>query len=76
VAISGVKSPGDLWILLPNDMGDFTIRLPADPDAVQILETMQSSRPLLIPQTSPGDGVESGLAFIDLSDAALSGEFP
>jgi hypothetical protein len=59
VAPSGVKSPGDLCILLPDDMDDFTIR-PAV-DAVQILETVQSFRPPPIPQISPGDNVESGI---------------
>jgi hypothetical protein len=37
---------------------------------------MQSSRRLSIPQISPGDNVESGIAFIDPSDATLSHEFP
>jgi hypothetical protein len=54
-------------------MYDFTIR-PAV-DVVQILETIQSSRPLSIPQISPGDNIESGIASIDPSDATLSGEF-
>jgi hypothetical protein len=74
--MSGVKSPGDLCILLSDDMDDFTIRLPVDVDVVQILETMQSSRPLLIPQISPGHNVESGIASIDPSNATLSNKFP
>jgi hypothetical protein len=57
-------------------MDDFTIRPAVDVDVVQILETVQSSRPLLISQISPGDNVESGIASIDPSDAFLSGEFP
>jgi hypothetical protein len=36
---------------------------------------MQSSRPLSIPQISPGDNVESDIASIDPSDATLSDEF-
>jgi hypothetical protein len=50
VALSLVKSPGGLCILLPDDMDDFTIRPPVDFDVVQILETMESSRTLPIPQ--------------------------
>jgi hypothetical protein len=76
VALSGVKSPGNLCILLPNDMGDFAIRPLVDLDVVQILETMQPSRALPIPQTSPGDNIESGIASIDPSDPALTDEFP
>jgi hypothetical protein len=55
-------------------MDDFKIRPPVD--VAQIRETMQSSRPLPIPQNSPGDTVESGIASISLSDANLSEEFP
>jgi hypothetical protein len=76
VALSGVTSPGDLCILLPADMDEFTIRPAVDIDVVQILETMQSSRPLSIPQILPGDNVESRIDSIDPSDAALSDEFP
>jgi hypothetical protein len=54
-------------------MDNFAIR-PAV-DVVQILETMQSSRPISIPQISPDNNVESGIASIDPSDAILSGEF-
>jgi hypothetical protein len=57
-------------------MDDFTIHSAVDVDIVQILETVQSSRPLSIPHISPDDNVESGIAFIDPSDATLSGEFP
>jgi hypothetical protein len=76
VDVSGVKSPGDLYILLPDDMDDFTIRPPVNLDVVQIFETMQSSRPLPIRQISPGDNVKSAIASIDPSDATLSDEFP
>jgi hypothetical protein len=62
VALSGVKSPGDLCILLPDDMDDFTIRALVNLDIAQILETMQSSRPLLISQISPGNNVKSAIA--------------
>jgi hypothetical protein len=55
-------------------MDDFTIR-PAV-DVVEILETMQSSRPLPIPHISPGRNFESGIASIDPFDATLSDEFP
>jgi hypothetical protein len=74
VPLSGVKSAGDLCILLPDYMDDFTIR-PAI-DVVQILETMRPSRPRPIPQISPGDNVESDIASIDPSDVILSDEFP
>jgi hypothetical protein len=76
VVLSEVKSPGDLCILLLNDMDDFTIRPPVHVNVVQILETMQSSRPLPIPQISPGDNIESSVASIDPSDGTLSDEFP
>jgi hypothetical protein len=62
--------------LLPDDSNDFIIRPAVDTDVVQILETMQSSRPLPIPQISPGDNIESGIASIDPSDVTLSDEFP
>jgi hypothetical protein len=64
VTLSGVKSPGNLCILLPDDMDDFTIRPAVNVDVIQILETMQFSRPRLIPQISPGDNVESSIASI------------
>jgi hypothetical protein len=57
-------------------MGDFAIRPAVAVDFVQILETMQSSGPLPIPKISPSDNVESGIASIDPSDAALLDEFP
>jgi hypothetical protein len=76
VAISGVKSRGDLCILLPDDMDNFTIRPTVKFDAIQLLETMQSSRPFPIPQISPGDNVESRIASINPSDITLSDEFP
>jgi hypothetical protein len=55
-------------------MDDFTIHQAVD--VVQILEMMQSSRPIPIPQISPGDNVESDIASIDPSNATLSDEFP
>jgi hypothetical protein len=76
VALSGVKSPGDLCILLPDDMDNFAIRPAVDLDVVKIAEKMQSSRSPPIPQISPGDTVESGIASVDPSDATLSDEFP
>jgi hypothetical protein len=57
-------------------MADFTIRPAVEVDVAQILETRQSFRPLPIPQISPGDNIESGIASIDPSDATLSDEFP
>jgi hypothetical protein len=75
VALSRVKSPGDPYILLADDMDDFTIRPAVDVEVVQILEAMQSSRPLPIPKILPGDNVESGIVSIDPSDATLSDEF-
>jgi hypothetical protein len=57
-------------------MNDFNICPAVDVDVVQIFETVQSSRPLLIPQNSPGDNLESGIASIDPSDAILSEQFP
>jgi hypothetical protein len=50
VALSRVKSPVDLCILLPDDMDDITIRPPVDLDIVQIFETMESLRALPFPQ--------------------------
>jgi hypothetical protein len=61
--------------LLPDDIDDFTIRSSVDVDGAQILETMQSSKPLLIHQISPGDNVKSGIASVDPSDETLSHEF-
>jgi hypothetical protein len=55
-------------------MDDFTTR--PSFDVVQILETVQSSRPRSIHQISPDDNVESGIASIDPSHAILSDEFP
>jgi hypothetical protein len=68
VALSRVKSPVDLCILLPDDMDHFPIRPPVDLDVVQILEMMELSRALPIPQISPGDNVESGIGSIELPD--------
>jgi hypothetical protein len=76
MALSRVKSPVDLCILLHGDMGGFTIRQPVDLDVVQILETMESSRALPISQNSPSDNVESGVGSIDPSDTALAKELP
>jgi hypothetical protein len=76
VALSRVKGPVDLCILLHDDMDDFTIRPPVNHDVVQILETIESSRALSIPQFSPGDNVESGVGSIDPSDATLAKELP
>jgi hypothetical protein len=76
VALSGVKSPGDLYILFPDDMDNFTIRPAVDIDVVQILETMQSSIPLPIPQISLGDDIEPGTASIHPSNAILLDKFP
>jgi hypothetical protein len=56
-------------------MDNFIIRPLIDLDVVQILKTMQSSRPRRIPQISPSDNVESGIASINPSDAILSEEF-
>jgi hypothetical protein len=57
-------------------MDNSTIRPTVDLDVVQILETVQSSRPRSIPQNSLDDDIESGIASIDPSDATLSEEFP
>jgi hypothetical protein len=76
MVLSRVKSPVDLCILLPADTNNFTIRPPVDLDVIQILETMEYSRALPIPQISPGDNIESGVGFIDPSDAILAKKFP
>jgi hypothetical protein len=76
VALSRVKSPVDLCILLPDDKDDFTIHPFVDLDVVQILETMESSRAVPIPQISPGDNVEPDVGSIDRSDATLAKELP
>jgi hypothetical protein len=57
-------------------MNDFTLRPPVDLDVVQILQTMESSRALAIPQISPGDNVEPGIGCIDPSDATLAKRLP
>jgi hypothetical protein len=76
VALPGVKSPGDLCILLPDDTNGFTVHPATDVDVVQILETVQSSRALPIPQVSPGDNAKPGIASIYLPNASLLNEFP
>jgi hypothetical protein len=43
VALSRVKRPDDLCILLPPDTNDFTIRPPVDLSVVQIIEAMKHS---------------------------------
>jgi hypothetical protein len=50
-------------------MDDFTIRPSVDLDVVQILETMEPSTTLPIPQILPGNNVESGVGSISPSDA-------
>jgi hypothetical protein len=66
MTLSGVKSSGDLCILLPDDADDFIIRPAVGVDVVQILETIQSSRSdLPIPQISPGDNIEFGIGSIN-----------
>jgi hypothetical protein len=57
-------------------MDGFTVRPSVDVDVAQIFETLQSFRTLPIPQLSPGDNVESGIASTDPSGATLSDEFP
>jgi hypothetical protein len=76
MALCVVNSSSDLCILFPGDMNDFVIRPAVDVAVVQILEMMQSSKSLPIPQISPGDNVESGIASIDPSEVTLSDEFP
>jgi hypothetical protein len=76
VPLSRVKSPVDLCILLLDDMDDFTIRQSVGLDVVQILETMEPSRALRIPQISPGDNAESRVGSIDPSDATWAKELP
>jgi hypothetical protein len=49
VTLSGVNSSGNICILFPDDVDDFTTRPAVDLDVVQIVETMQSSIPLPIP---------------------------
>jgi hypothetical protein len=67
MALSGVKNPGDLCILLPDDMDDFTIGLAVDVDVVQILETIQSSRP----HQSPRFRLAITPSLVDAADASL-----
>jgi hypothetical protein len=76
MALSRVESPVDLRILLPDEMDDFTIRPPVNLNVVQILETMESSTALPVPQISHDDNVESGVDSIDASDATLAKELP
>jgi ethanolamine utilization protein EutP (predicted NTPase) len=76
VALSRVKRPVNLCILLPDDMDDFTIRPRVDLDVVRILEAMESSRALPIPHISHCDNVESDVGSIGASDATLANELP
>jgi hypothetical protein len=76
VALLGLESPGDLDILLPDDLDDFIIHPAVDVNVVQILETMQFFQTPTNPQNSRGDNVEPGIASIDPSDPTLSNEFP
>jgi hypothetical protein len=57
-------------------MDDFIIRPPIDVDVVQILEMRQPFRPPPIPQISPSDIADSGIASIEPSGATLSDELP
>jgi hypothetical protein len=74
VVLSRIKSPADLCILLPDDMDDFTIRPPVATDVIPILETMESSRALPIPQISSGYNAGSGVCSIDPSGTTLAKE--
>jgi hypothetical protein len=76
MVLSRARSPDNLCILLPEDMDSFIIHPPVDVDVVRIVETMQSSKPLPIPHISPGDNVESSIASVNPSHAALSNELP
>jgi hypothetical protein len=76
VTVSRVKSSDDLCVLLQDDMDNFTIHPTVNLDVVEILSTMQSSRPLPIPKISPGDDVESGIASIRPSDVRHSSSRP
>jgi hypothetical protein len=69
VALSRVRSPADLCILLPSDSDDFGIHPPVDRDVVQILETMNASRPSTITPIVPGNDIQAELAFIEPYDA-------
>jgi ATP-dependent exoDNAse (exonuclease V) alpha subunit len=64
VALSRVRSPADLCILLPSDSDDFAIRPSLDRDVVQILETINASRRSTITPIVPGDDVQAEPAFI------------
>jgi hypothetical protein len=57
-------------------MDNLTILPAVDVNAIQIIETVQSSKSLSIPQNSPGDNVESGIASIDPYDTNLADDFP
>jgi hypothetical protein len=57
-------------------MDDFTIHPLVGVDVVRILEIMQSSRPPLIPQISPGGNVESHIASIEPPYSTSPDEFP
>jgi hypothetical protein len=76
VALSRVKSPADLCILLPNDMDDFTIRPPVDPDVVQIVESMSPSGGPLIALPLPANNIQPDLSSLAGSDATQSHELP
>jgi hypothetical protein len=68
VAISRLKSPGDLCILLPDDLDDFTIRPPVDPDVVQLLESISPSGVPLVAPDFPADNIQRDPSSLDGSD--------
>jgi hypothetical protein len=76
VALSRVKSPAVLCILLPDDMDDFTIRPPVDPDVVQIVESINASGGPLAALRLPTDNLQPNRYSFDESDTTQSDEIP
>jgi ubiquitin C-terminal hydrolase len=58
VALSRVRNPADLCILLPPNNEDFTIRPSVDRDVVEILEAMDSSPGVPIGPSFPVDQID------------------
>jgi hypothetical protein len=74
VALSRVKSPADLCILLPDDTDDFTIGPLVDADVLQIVESMSSSGAPPIAPPLLADSMQPELSSFDGSGTTQSHE--
>jgi hypothetical protein len=76
VALSRVKSPIDLCILLPSDTDDLTIRPPVDQEVVNIIESINSATETCNFPSIPAQRFYSGLYYMNLSDDACYTDVP